>query len=56
MQSEWDQIQFELNSVIGKLIKLSESDNEFDALLAASYREEVTSTRDSIVATIGYDN
>ena len=56
MQSEWDQIQFELNMVIGKLIKLSESDNEFDALLASSYRDEVTLTRDSIVATLGYNS
>lgn len=50
MQSEWDAIVFELNCVIGKLIALSESDDNFTALLASSYREEVTLTRDSIVA------
>ena len=56
MQSEWDSIVFELNRIIGKLIKLSESTDEFDSLLASSYREEISSTRDSMVATIQWKN
>ena len=48
MQSQWDEIEFDLNRVIGKLMAIAEGEQSFDSLVAASYREAITVVRDEI--------